>query len=497
MQLPESTALRSDKGLDVLSSTPAHFVSCAPCIFRHLRSLALRSGEKCGLGILLIFLLFLQGCAEFFLGPSPAPSPIQSGTPQIQEIILENGLKVLLLENHKSPAVTFQIWYRVGSRNEKDGKSGLSHFLEHMIFKGTPSIGPEEYSRIIAKNGGRSNAFTSTDMTVYFATMSQEKIGIAIKLEADRMANALLSGNYFEPEKKVIKEERRLRTEDNPVSALAEVIGAVAYTVHPYRRPVIGWMDDIQRLSLQDLHEHYRTYYVPNNAFIVVVGDFSTEEILAKIESAFGDIPRDPPPPEVKIIEPPQRGEKRVFLKKEAELPFLSIYYHVPNLKDPNGFALDLLSVILASGRSSRLYRDLVYDKRLVRRVNADYDGLSVDRTIFSIAAQVMPEKDPAEVERAIDLLLARVRSELVGDRELQKAKNQIEAAFVFGQDSIFGQAMRIGQYESAANWQFLNRYMAGIRRVTPGDILKVAKKYLDSDRRTVGILIPIKEKTQ
>jgi len=153
--------------------------------------------------------------------------------------------------------------------------------------------------------------------------------------------------------------------------------------------------------------------------------------------------------------------------------------------------------VILASGRSSRLYRDLVYDKRLVRRVDADYDGLSVDRTIFSIAAQVMPEKDPAEVERAIDLLLARVRSELVGDRELQKAKNQIEAAFVFGQDSIFGQAMRIGQYESAANWQFLNRYMAGIRRVTPGDILKVAKKYLDSDRRTVGILIPIKEKTQ
>ena len=443
----------------------------------------------------LIKIMFLAVFYVALLVQSLFFPPTQAQASQIQEVILDNGLKVLLLENHKSPAVTFQIWYRVGSRNEKVGKSGLSHFLEHMMFKGTPKVGPEEYSRIIAKNGGRSNAFTSTDMTVYFATMSRDKIGIPIELEADRMAHALLEGAYFEPEKKVIMEERRLRIDDRPTSALAEVTGAVAYMIHPYRRPIIGWMEDIQRLSREDLKNYYRAYYVPNNAFIVVAGDFSSEEVLAKIKATFGKISPGPNPPKVKITEPPQRGEKRVVLRKEAELPFLLIYYHVPNVIDPDSFALDLLSVILAGGRSSRLYQDLVYQKRLARRVDADYDGLSVDPTIFSITAQVMPEKDPAEVERAIDILLDRVRTKLVNGREVEKAKNQVEAAFVFGQDSIFGQAMRIGQYESSARWQLLDSYLAGIRKVTPGDIMNVAKKYLDPDRRTVGILIPIKEK--
>src|SRR5438094_2786211 len=180
---------------------------------------------------------------------------------KVQEFVLDNGLKVLLLEDHKSPVVTFQVWYRVGSRNEKDGKSGLSHFLEHMMFKGTQKTKPEEYSRIIAKNGGRSNAFTSSDVTVYFATMSREKIAIELELEADRMANALLGDTYFEPEKKVIQEERRLRTEDNPASALSEVASAVAFTIHPYRRPVVGWMQDILNLTRQDLVDFYKLYY--------------------------------------------------------------------------------------------------------------------------------------------------------------------------------------------------------------------------------------------
>ena len=413
---------------------------------------------------------------------------------QVQEVVLDNGLKVLLLEDHKSPAVTFQVWYRVGSRNEEDGKSGLSHFLEHMMFKGTSKVGPEHYSRIIARNGGRSNAFTSTDHTVYFATMSREKIGVEIELEADRMVNALLDGAYFEPEKKVVMEERRLRTEDNPANALGEVMSAVAYTVHPYRRPVIGWMGDLQILSREDLRRHYQTYYAPNNAFIVVVGDFATREILAKIKQEFGKVPRGPEPPKVTTQEPPQRGERRVTLKKEAELPFLAIYYHVPNLKDPDSFALDLLSVVLASGRSSRLYQELVYHQRIARSVDADYGGLSVDSTTFSLTAQVMPDKEPAEVERAIEEVLARIKSEPVSDRELEKAKNQVEVAFVFGQDSIFGQAMRIGQYESAARWQLLDSYLAGVRAVTAADVLRVAKKHLDPDRRTVGTLIPTKE---
>ena len=415
---------------------------------------------------------------------------------QVQEFVLDNGLKVLLLEDHKSPVVTFQVWYRVGSRNEKDGKSGLSHFLEHMLFKGTKKTKPEEYSRIIAKNGGRSNAFTSSDVTVYFATMSRDKIGIEIELEADRMANALLGETYFEPEKKVIQEERRLRTEDNPVSALDEATGAVAYMVHPYRRPVIGWMEDIQNLTRQDLVDHYKLYYTPNNAFIVMTGDFSTAEMLPKIKAAFGNIPRGAEPPPVRAEELPQQGERRVTLKKEAELPFVLIYYHTPNLKSPDNYALDVLSVILAGGRSSRLYHDLVYQKRLARSVDADYHGVSIDPSVFSVTAQLMPGQEPAEIEREIDGLLEQVKLELISDRELQKAKNQIESAFVFAQDSIFGQAMKIGHYEAVGGWRLMNDYLDGIRKVTREDIQRVAKEYLDRDRRTVGVLIPTKEKT-
>ncbi|HUK40879.1 MAG TPA: pitrilysin family protein [Candidatus Acidoferrales bacterium] len=424
-------------------------------------------------------------------------APEVSHATAVKEFVLQNGLKVLLLEDHKSPAVTFQVWYRVGSRNEKDGKSGLSHFLEHMMFKGTPSVKPEEYSRIIAKNGGRSNAFTTSDVTVYFATMSRDKIGIEIEMEADRMANALLGDTYFEPEKKVIQEERRLRTDDKPVAALDEVTSAVAYTVHPYRRPVIGWMDDIQNLSRQDLVDHYKLYYAPNNAFIVVAGDFSSEEILSKIKAAFEKIPRGPEPPEVRAEEPPQRGERRVFLKKEAELPFLMMFYHAPNLKSLDNFALDLLTVVLAGGRSAPLYHDLVYQKRLARSVDASYSSVSIDPGGFSITAQLMPGKEAPEVEREIDLLVDKVKVEPISERDLQKAKNQIESSFIFAQDSIFGQAMKIGYYEANGGWRQMDQYIDGIRRVTRKDIQRVAKEYLDRDQRTIGVLIPTKEKAQ
>jgi zinc protease len=415
----------------------------------------------------------------------------------VHEVILGNGLKVLLLEDHKSPAVTFQVWYRVGSRNEKDGKSGLSHFLEHMMFKGTPMVKPEEYSRIIAKSGGRANAFTSSDMTVYFATMSRDKIGIEIELEADRMANALLGDTYFEPEKKVIQEERRLRTDDNPASALGEMASAVAYLVHPYRRPVVGWMDDIQNLTRQDLVDYYKEYYAPNNAFVVVTGDFSTAEILPEIKAAFEKIPRGGEPAKVRADEPPQRGERRVILKKEAELPFVLMFYHAPNLKSPDNYPLDVLSVVLAGGRSSRLYHQLVYQKRIVRSIDADYSSVSIDSTGFSVTAQLMPGKEPAAIEREIDSVLDRVKSELISERELQKAKNQIEAAFVFAQDSIFGQAMKIGYYEIAGGWRQMDTYLEGIRKVTREDVRRVAKQYLERDRRTVGILIPTQETGQ
>ena len=396
---------------------------------------------------------------------------------------------MLLLEDHKSPAVTFQVWYRVGGRNEKDGKSGLAHFLEHMLFKGTPTTGPEEYSRIIAKNGGRSNAFTTSDMTVYFATMSRDKIHIQLDLEADRMANALLGDTYFEPEKKVIQEERRLRTDDNPGSALYEIAASVAYTIHPYRRPVVGWMEDIQNLTRQDLVDFYKLYYAPNNALIVMVGDFNSDEMLSKIKAAYGKIPRGPEPPKLTLVEPSQRGEKRVTLKKEAELPMLMLFYHAPNLHSPDSFALDLLSIVLAGGKSSRLYQELVYQKRLVRGIDADYSAVSMDATGFSISAQLLPGAELANVEQQIDRSLDKVKAELVSERELQKAKNQVEAAFIFAQDSIFGQAMKIGYYEMVGGWRLIDSYLDSMRKVTREDLRRVAQKYLQRDHRTVGTL--------
>ncbi|HVO94238.1 MAG TPA: pitrilysin family protein [Terriglobales bacterium] len=435
-------------------------------------------------GVSLVLLFFVLS----FRAATAAP---------VQEVVLDNGLKILLAEDRKSPSVTFQVWYRAGGRNEKDGKSGLAHFLEHMMFKGTPTTGPEEYSRIIAKNGGRSNAFTSNDMTVYFATMSRDKINIEIDLEADRMANALLGAAYFEAEKKVIQEERRLRTEDNPAAALSEVASAVAFVIHPYRRPVVGWMEDIQTLTRQDLVDFYKLYYAPNNAVIVVTGDFSTDEILPKLKAAFGKIARNTVPPTVDVVEPEQHGERRVILKKEAELPVLLMYYHAPNLKSPDSFALDLLSVVLAGGRSSRLHHELVYQKRLVRSIDADYSSVSVDPMGFSISAQLLPGTQPTRVEREIDGMLEKVKSELISERELQKAKNQVEAVFIFAQDSIFGQAMKIGYYEIAGGWRQMDGYLDGIRKVTREDIRRVARQYLVADRRTVGTLISTKEKTQ
>jgi zinc protease len=303
-----------------------------------------------------------------------------------------------------------------------------------------------------------------------------------------------LGDQYFEPEKKVIQEERRLRTEDNPASALSEITGAVAFTIHPYRRPVVGWMEDIQKLTRQDLLDFYKLYYTPNNAFIVVVGDFSADEILPKIRAAFGKIPRRGEPPKVSVQEPEQRGERRLILKKEAELPFVFLFYHAPNLQSADSFALDVLSVVLAGGRSSRLYHELVYQKRLARGVDADYSRVSVDPMGFSVTTQLLPGIQPTNVEQEIYGLLDKLKSELIADRELQKAKNQIEAAFIFDQDSIFGQAMKIGYYEITGGWREVDKYLDGVRKVTREDIRRVARQYLDADRRTVGTLIPTKE---
>jgi zinc protease len=429
---------------------------------------------------------------SFFLLTSISEAGLREN---VFETVLPNGLKVILLENHKAPLVTFQVWYRVGSRNEAWGKTGLSHMLEHMMFKGTERVGPEEFSRIIQENGGNDNAFTSRDYTAYFENLSSDRIQVAIDLESDRMHNLLLREEDFRTERMVVMEERRLRTEDNPTAYLSEQLEATAFQIHPYHWPIIGWMEDIARFTLEDLKAYYRTYYNPANASLVVVGDFKKEELLPRIEKAFGLIPRGVVPNQDRDKDPPQTGERRIFVKKEAQLPALVMGYHVPNLREPDSYVLEVIAAILSGGKSSRLYQSLVREKRLVLSADADHSLLSRDPSLFYLSADLLPNKEVAEAEKALDQEIERLKKEPVEERELEKVKNQLEAAFIFGQDSIFNQAMLLAQHEIVLSWKAIDDYIPSIRKVTPEDIQRVAKQYLIQDNRTVGILIPMPPK--
>lgn len=437
-------------------------------------------GRRCFLlGTVILFLCLVS---PVFAGPAD----------RVSESVLPNGLKVILLENHKVPLVTFQVWYRVGSRNENWGKTGLSHLLEHMMFKGTKKVSGERFVRIIEENGGNNNAFTSHDFTAYYENLSADRVGVAIDLEADRMRHLVLREKDFRTERMVVMEERRLRTEDNPQAYLFEQVYAVAFAVSPYHWPVIGWMEDLQRLTLDDLKAHYRTYYSPANAFLVVVGDFKKEEVLRMIRKAFGSYPKGARPPQERNAEPPQSGERRVCVEKEAKLPFVVKGYHVPNLSDPDSYVLEVIEALLSRGKSSRLYQNLVRERRLVLEVDADHPLLSHDPGLFYLSAVPMPGKDVAEVEKALDGELQRLQREQVGDDELEKAKNQLEAAFVYGQDSLFSQAMMLARFEMAGGWRRLDDYLPAIRKVTAADVRRVAGKYFTRQNSTVGILIPL-----
>lgn len=422
-----------------------------------------------------------------------AAAPAFSQDLKVTEKVLPNGLKVLLREDHKSPVVTFQVWYKVGSRNEKLGTTGISHVLEHLMFKGTKKYGPKTFSQTVMRNGGNDNAFTSKDYTAYFENFAADRIDISLELESDRMQNLLLDQNSFLSERDVVKEERRMRTEDDPTSTMVEEMMATAFMAHPYQWPVIGWMADLNNLTRDDLYNYYRTYYAPNNATIVVVGDFNTRVLLPKIEKYFGRIPRGQPVPKVGAVEPKQKGERRVTVKRHAELPAVFAGYHVPEIKHPDSYALEVLQSILSSGKSSHLYMSLVYEQQIATYAGGDYDNVTNDPNMFYVYAGVMPGKTTDEVEKALYADIEKVKTTPVADQELQKAKNQIESSFIMGQDSIFYQAMLLGQFETVANWKLLEKYVDNIRAVTREDVMRVAKTYLNEENRTVGVLIPVK----
>jgi len=404
--------------------------------------------------------------------------------------MLPNGLQVIVLENHKSPVAAFNVFYHVGSRNEQFGKTGLSHLCEHLMFRGTKKLGPEEFSAIIAENGGEDNAFTTADYTDYFEVINRDHLAVPISLEADRMANFDPKG--FGSEKAVVMEERRMRTEDNPEDALEEQVMAAAYVAHPYHWPVIGWMHDVEGLTLQDALAYHAIHYSPRNAIVVVVGDVDADTVMKQITEAFGGITNGPKAPLVTEAEPPQEGERRVELRHAANLPAVLEAFHVPNYENPSdAYALEIASEVLSDGKSSRLYKDLVVNKQMVVDEDADYDMTSFDPGMFEISAQLRPgiKTDAALAE--IDKEVAELQSTPVPAEELQKAKNLEQAGFVFGQDSVFREAMLLGLYQMLGNYRMIDEYMPNIGKVTAADVQRVAKTYLIKSNCTIGVLIP------
>lgn len=427
------------------------------------------------LGVILI--LFSSGSARAGMADA-----VKSQT-------LPNGLKVLVLENHKAPVATFNVFYRVGSRNEQMGKTGLSHLCEHLMFKGTKTLKPEEFSQIIQQNGGMDNAFTESDFTDYFETINKDHLDVPIRLEADRMAN--FEPKDFDKEKHVVLEERRLRTDDNPEDALDELVRAQAYLAHPYHWPVIGWFHDVDGLTLDDALAYHKIYYSPQNALIVAVGDFNADQVLKTIGEAFGGIKNGPKPPPVTEVEPAQNGTRRVELLHAANLPAFEEAYHVPNISSPDSYALEIASEILSDGQSSRLYKKLVVEKQMVIAIGAGYDMTSFDPGLFIVSAQMRPGVKAADTQAEVEKELAELRDKTVGAEELQKAKNLEQAQYVFGQDSIMREAENLGMYEMLGDYHLADKYLDGIDKVTAADVQRVAKTYLVATNMTEGVLIP------
>ena len=442
---------------------------------------------------LLAFLGIILSC--LWLAGGLVPAGAQTGDPfaQVVEHNLKNGLKVLLLREARAPLVTIQIWYRVGSRNEELGKTGLSHLTEHLMFKGTAKYGTKVFSRQVQKAGGTDNAFTSRDYTAYFQTGPKTELRRWLEMEADRMRGLKVNEESFQTEQKVVLEERRMRTEDDPVNYLTEETIAMAFKAHPYQWPVIGWYHDIESITREDFLKHYQRYYQPNNATLVVVGDLDPQEALGHIEATFGTLPRGPELPKFTALEPPQYGERRVLVQREAQLPYLLMGYHVPNWQHPDAFVLELLARILSQGRSSRLYHRLVYQERLALGVGADYDLDTADPSLFILFGQPMPGKTVAQLEVALTEEVKRLQGELVGERELKKAKNQLAAGFYMSLDSLFYRGMILGRLATVARWDLVREFIPKIEKVTPEDLRRVARQYLKAGNRTVGVLSPIK----
>ena len=418
---------------------------------------------------------------------------------KVSEQTLANGLRIIVKEDHRSPVVVSELWYKVGSMDEPEGLTGMSHVLEHMMFKGTARLKPNEFSRIIAENGGRENAFTHYDYTGYYQMLEKSRLAVSFEHEADRMRNLTLDPQEFGREIKVVMEERRLRTEDQPESLLFEKFMNAAYRVHPYRNPIIGWMRDLESMKASDLRAWYDRWYAPNNAILVVVGDVQPREVFALAEKYYGPIKTrefkrvDIP------VEPKQEGERRVRVAAPAEVPSLILGYHVPVITSGKSalewepYALDVLSGVLDGGDSARFKRELVREARVATDAGTSYSAVGRSPGMFYVEGTPASGRNVEDLESALRAQVKRLRDAPVSAEELARVKAQVAARKVFLRDSYYYQARLLGTLAvSGLDVRLLDEYVDRVNAVTAEQVQAVARKYLVDENLTVGVLDPL-----
>lgn len=437
----------------------------------------------------------LLGFASLYLTSALAGSGVLAAS-EIQEFKMANGMKVLVKEDHRAPIVVSQVWYKVGSSYEYSGITGVSHVLEHMMFKGTQKYPAGEFSRIIAENGGRENAFTGKDFTAYFQQLEKSRLKVSFEMEADRMRNLTLPEKEFKKELAVVMEERRLRTEDKASALTSEQFYATAYTNNPYYQPIIGWMNDLENLKVEDLRTWYEKFYAPNNATLVVVGDVNAEEVFNLAKKYFSEIKPSNILPTKPRLDAEQKGERRITVKAPARLPYMLMGYKVPSYKtakeDWEPYALDVLAFVLSGGSSSRFSKSLVRQQQIAVSADTGYGIFSRLDELFLIDGTPAAGYSVDQLEEAINKEIDKIKTELVSAEELERIKAQTIAAKVYEKDSVFYQAMQIGMLATVGlDWKLNEEYTKRIRQVTAEQIRDVAKKYLIKDTLTVAVLDP------
>jgi zinc protease len=405
---------------------------------------------------------------------------------------LANGMQVVFLEDHSTPIVHAEVWYHVGSKNEKPGRTGFAHLFEHMMFKGSKNVEPEGHPSWISSVGGQSNAYTNEDSTVFWQTFPAQYLPLVLWLEADRLASLRIEEKVFQTEREVVKEERRMRVENQPYGRLNEIVYDQAFTVHPYKHPTIGSMKDLEAASIEDVREFFRTYYVPNNATLVLVGDFETKEATALVQQYLGRIPRSSKPvPRDIPAEPPQTKERRVTLEESWPLPAVVVAHHITYDGNKDSYPLHIASKVLSDGESSRIYRKLVYEKQLAL---AAFGGGNIieDPNLFFAVAIVQPGQKPADAANALIAELDRLKNEPISEGELQQAKNQFARDYILDRESNKGKAGQLGHAVVIHNdIKTADGEIDIFMNTTPADVQRVAQTYFKPENRIVLTIMP------